>query len=46
MPMQNDAERGTDADESPNAEYCKFCFQEGKFTDESLTLEKQIEKMA
>jgi len=45
MPMENDDVRGTNSDESPNDDYCKFCFQKGKFADPNLTLDKQIKKM-
>ncbi len=35
---------GTNDDESENHEYCKFCFQNGKFVEENLTLSDMIEK--
>jgi Putative zinc ribbon domain len=33
---------GTNADGTPNAEYCSFCFQNGGFTQPNLTLEGMI----
>jgi len=44
--MLKDEDFGTNADNSKNKEYCHFCFMAGKFTDPSLTLDKQVEKMA
>ncbi|MFO0703950.1 MAG: zinc ribbon domain-containing protein [Patescibacteria group bacterium] len=44
MPMQNDNDFGTNADGSKNAEYCTFCFQNGKFADDGITLNGKIEK--
>jgi len=35
---------GTNQDVSKNKEYCNFCFREGRFTDEGITMEKKIEK--
>ena len=44
MPMTKDADFGTNKDETKNNEYCTFCYGEGKFTDEGITLEQKIEK--
>jgi hypothetical protein len=44
MPMKQDEDFGTNRDGSKNKEYCKFCFKEGQFTDEGITLEQKIEK--
>lgn len=33
---------GTNADETPNTEYCKFCFFDGHFTEPDLTLPEMI----
>ena len=30
--------------ESSNKEYCEFCFKDGKFTDEGITMEEKIQK--
>ena len=44
MPMTKAADFGTNADGSKNNEYCKFCYEKGKFTDEGITMEEKIEK--
>ena len=33
---------GTNADDSINSEYCKFCFDKGNFREPNLTLEEMI----
>ena len=35
---------GTNRDGSVNNEYCSFCFREGHFTDEGMSLEQKIAK--
>jgi hypothetical protein len=35
---------GTNNDKSTNEKYCSFCFQDGKFYDEGITLQEKIEK--
>lgn len=45
MPMRKDDDLGTNADGSKSREYCHFCYQNGKFTDEGITMEQKIEKM-
>ena len=35
---------GTNLDQSKSDKYCSFCFKEGKFMDEGITLEQKIEK--
>lgn len=42
MPLM-DGGYGTEADGSPSKEYCKFCYQNGAFTQPDMTLEKMIE---
>ncbi len=42
MPLNKEENRGTNSDNSKSEEYCKFCFQEGKFTDPERTMEEQI----
>lgn len=37
---------GTNADSTQSQEYCSFCFQDGIFTDEGLTVDDMIEKSA
>ena len=43
--MREEADFGTNADGSKNQEYCRFCYQNGKFTDEGITMDQKIEKM-
>ena len=45
MPLRQDGDLGTNADGSKNKDYCRFCFQAGKFTDAGITMEAKIEKM-
>ncbi|KPK73873.1 hypothetical protein AMJ87_00020 [candidate division WOR_3 bacterium SM23_60] len=45
MPMQKDEDFGTNADGTKNGEYCHFCFKDGVFTDEGLTMEQKIDKL-
>lgn len=45
MPLRKDEDRGTNADESRSRDYCHFCYANGKFTDEGITMEQKIEKM-
>jgi len=43
MPMSApNAEYGTNADGSKNGDYCKYCFENGKFTQE-CTMNEMIE---
>jgi hypothetical protein len=43
MPMSTtNAEYGTNADGSKNEDYCKYCFENGKFTQD-CTMEEMIE---
>jgi hypothetical protein len=44
MPLQKDEFHGTNSDSSKSDEYCCFCYQEGRFTDEGITMEEKIEK--
>jgi hypothetical protein len=44
MPLQNEEDFGTNENGSKNLEYCHFCFQKGRFTDEGITMEEKIEK--
>jgi hypothetical protein len=45
MPLRSDKDLGTNADGSKNQDYCQFCFKDGKFTDEGISMEQKIEKM-
>ena len=51
MPIDNIADRGTKKDNSKSNEYCRYCYQNGAFTDSNMTIDKmksivttQIEK--
>ena len=45
MPLDKDPDRGgTNSDGNKSDKYCSFCFQNGKFTDEGITLKEKIEK--
>ena len=41
MPL-NDENRGTNADRSKNDDYCMYCYQNGKFTND-CTMDEMIE---
>ena len=45
MPMQSVQDFGPNADRSRNDEYCHFCYKDGKFTDEGITMEQKIERI-
>lgn len=42
MLLQQDSDKGTEADGSKSEEYCTYCYQQGRFTQD-ITLEEQIE---
>lgn len=44
MPLEKDENKGTNSDNTKSEEYCKFCYQDGKFTDEGISLKDKIEK--
>ena len=45
MPLDKDPNKGgTNSDGSKSDKYCSFCFQNGKFTDEGISLKEKIEK--
>ena len=41
MPLQSDEHFGTNADGSPNEEYCCYCYQKGAFTSD-CTMDEMI----
>lgn len=43
MPMKGE-DFGNNKDGSKSREYCRFCFKNGRFTDEGITVEEKIEK--
>jgi hypothetical protein len=45
MPMKKDKDFGTNKDGNQNGEYCCFCFKNGRFTDEGVTLQQKIDKL-
>lgn len=46
MPMEKPEDFGTNAGGSKNDDYCKFCYQNGQFTDPDITMEQMIKKVA
>ena len=44
MPLNKEENCGTNEDNSKTIEYCKFCFENGKFTNSNLTMSEVIEK--
>lgn len=40
MPIDDPADRGSEKDGSSSTDYCKYCYQNGVFTDPDLTLDK------
>ena len=45
MPLDKDPNSGgTNFDGSKSDKYCSFCLQNGKFTDEGITLKEKIEQ--
>jgi len=46
MPMTAPEEFGTEKDGTASQDYCCYCYQQGKFDDENMTLEEMIEACA
>jgi methionyl-tRNA synthetase len=44
MPLQKPEDFGTNKDMTKNEEYCHYCFEAGKFTDEGISLQEKIVK--
>ncbi|OQA55244.1 MAG: putative zinc ribbon domain protein [Candidatus Atribacteria bacterium ADurb.Bin276] len=44
MPMQKLEDFGTNSNGNQNQEYCRYCYQNGNFTDPDITVEQMIEK--
>lgn len=44
MPMKKEEDFGSNKDKTKNKEYCKYCFKDGKFTDEGISLNDKIKK--
>lgn len=45
MSLKKDGDFGTKVDGNKSDEYCAFCFQNGIFNDEGITMEQKIEKL-
>ena len=46
MPMPEEAMRGTEADGSTSADFCKYCYDHGDFTAKGMTMDEFIEATA
>ena len=46
MPLEKPEDLGTNVDGSKNKDYCRYCFQNGKFTRSEITMEQMIDKLA
>ncbi len=45
MPLEKDPNKGgTNADKSISDKFCSYCFKDGKFLDEGITLQEKIDK--
>ena len=44
MPLENPESMGSNADGSRCAEYCRHCFQKGKFTAPDISMPEMIDK--
>lgn len=45
MPLDKDPNKGgTNADKSISNKYCSFCYKDGRFLDEGISLNEKIEK--
>lgn len=45
MPLDKDPDKGgTNADKSKSEKYCSFCYKDGNFIDEGISLKDKIEK--
>jgi len=45
MPLEKPDDFGSNADGSRNDDYCRYCFQEGKFTEPDLNAKQMIENI-
>lgn len=43
MPLEKESDFGKNEDKSLNEEYCCYCYADGKFTNESITMDEMIE---
>ena len=42
MPLDQESDRGRDADGSLSEEYCRYCWKDGAFADPEITMEQMI----
>ena len=45
MPIKTPKDCGSNSDETPNQEYCFYCYKNGAFVEPNITLEQMIEKV-
>ncbi len=43
MPMKIESDFGTNADGTPDRDYCTYCRQKGEFTKPDITMDQMIE---
>lgn len=43
--MQKEEDFAANTDGSENGEYCTFCFKDGEFVDEGITMEQKINRL-
>lgn len=46
MPLASSSDYGTESDGSGSSLYCHFCYQNGSFTDPTLTIDQMAEQVA
>ena len=44
MPLNKLQYHGTESDGSHSTEYCTYCYQNGRFQDDGISLEEKIDK--
>lgn len=44
MPLNNEEQQGTNEDGSKSEEYCTYCYENGKFADEGISVEEKVAK--
>ncbi|MBR9705811.1 transcriptional regulator [Candidatus Pacearchaeota archaeon] len=45
MPLKKSEDFGTENDESKSKDFCHFCYKDGKFTDEGITLNEKVDQL-
>jgi hypothetical protein len=46
LPLQSDADKGTEAGGVKSAEFCSLCYHEGSFLEPDITLEEMADRVA